>query len=89
MLHMPEAPAIAPIDEQHDLIATHPTTTALLTPRWRPAALLHFLRTVVTSCTRRRPLGSRRVRPDLLQWESPTDFLVRQHTYLYIHSLSE
>jgi hypothetical protein len=47
---------------------------------------LHCLQTLVASCTRRRPLESRRIRPDLPQWEAVTDLLARQHTHLYIDS---
>jgi len=80
---MTEAQATIPIDRQYDLRATSPTT-----PRRRPAALLHFLRNLVTFWTRRRVFESRWIRPGLQRWETPTDFLARQYTYLYIRSMS-
>ena len=87
MLHTTEAPMTAPIDTQHDLMATHLTTSPSLAQRWRPAALLHGLQTLVASCTRRRPLESRWIRPDLSRPETVTDHLVRQHVHLYIRAL--
>jgi hypothetical protein len=87
MPHMTEAPVTVPIDQQHEIMATYPTTP-LSTPRQRPAALLHFLQSLVTSWTRRRVFESRWIRPGLPRWETPTDLLARQYTYLYIHSMS-
>ena len=88
MLHMTEAPATISIDTQPDLMTTEPTTTPLPTPRRRPAALLHFLQTLVMSWTGRRAFESRRIRPGLPRWETATDHLARQYTYLYIRSMS-
>lgn len=88
MPQMPEALATVPIDEQHDLIATYLTPSALLTPWRKPAALLHSLRDRLRSWTRRRTFESRRIRPDLPRWETPTDLLARKYPYLYICSLS-
>ena len=82
-----EAPTTAPINTQHDPMAMHPMMIPSLTQRWRPTAFLHCLQTIVASCTRRRPIESRWIRPDLPQWETATDLLARQHTHLYIHSL--
>jgi len=82
MPRMTEAPVTVPIDQQHDFMATYPTT-----PRQRPAALLHFLQSLVTSWTRRRSFESRWIRPDLPRWETSTDLLARQYTYLYICSI--
>src|SRR5262249_6525884 len=65
----------------------HPMLSPSLTQRWRPAAFLHCLQTLVASCTKHRPIESRWIRPDLPQWETVTDLLARQHTHLYIHSL--
>ena len=87
MPHMTEALATSAIDEQHDLMTADPTT-ALVTPRRRPAAFLHFLRSLVTSWTRTRVFESRWINPDLARWETPSDMLARRHTYLYIRSLS-
>jgi hypothetical protein len=87
MPHMTEAPTAAPIDMQHDLMAMHPMMSPSLTQRWRPAAFLHCLQTLVASCTRHRPIESRWIRPDLSQWETVTDLFARQHTHLYAHSL--
>ena len=87
MLHMTEARATSAIDEQYDLL-TAPPTTALATPRRRPAALLYFLRNSMLSWTRRRTFESKWIKPDLPRWESPDDMLARKHTYLYIRSLS-
>ena len=87
MPHMTEAPTTAPIDTQPDLMAMHPMMSPSLTQRWRPAAFLHCLQTLVASCTRHRPIESRWIRPDLSQWETVTDRLARQHTHLYAHSL--
>ena len=87
MLHLIKAPTTAPIDTKHDLMAMHPMLRPSLTQRWRPATFLHCLQTLVASCTRRRPIESRWIRPDLPQWETVTDLLARQHTHLYIHSL--
>jgi hypothetical protein len=84
--HMTEAPTAAPIDTQHELMATHPMLSPSLTRRWRPAAFLHRLQTLVASCTKHRSIESRWIRPDLPQWETATDLLARQHTHLYIHS---
>jgi hypothetical protein len=81
-----EAPTTAPSDTQHDFIVMHPTTRPSLTQRRRPAAFLHCLQTLVASCMRRRPIESRRIRPDLPQWEAVTDLLARRHTHLYIDS---
>jgi hypothetical protein len=83
MPHMTEALVTVPMDQQHDLMTTYPTT-----PRRRPAALPHFLQSLVTSWTRRRSFESRWIRPDLPRWETPSDHLARQYTYLYIYSLS-
>jgi hypothetical protein len=87
MPHMTEAPTTALIDTQPDRMVMHPMLSPSLTQRWRPATLLHCLQTLVASCTRRRPIESRWIRPDLPQWETVTDLLARQHTHLYIHSL--
>jgi hypothetical protein len=87
MPHMTEAPTTAPMHAQHDLMAMHPMMKPALTQRWRPATFLYCLRTLVASCTRRRPIESRWLRPDLPQWDTVTDLFVRQHTHLYIHSL--
>jgi hypothetical protein len=88
MPYMTEAPATISVDTQPDLMTTEPTTTPLPTPRRRPAALLHFLQTLVTSWTRRRAFESRWIRPGLPRWETPNDHLARQYTYLYIRSMS-
>lgn len=88
MPQMPEALATVPIDEQHDLMATYLTPSALPTPWRKPAALLHSLRNRLTSWTRRRAFESRWIRPDQPRWETPTDVLARKYTYLYIRSLS-
>jgi hypothetical protein len=87
MPHMTEAPTTALIDTQHDLMATPLTTSPSFAQRWRPAALLHGLQTLVASCTRRRPLESRWIRPGLTRQETVTDHLVRQHVHLYIRAL--
>jgi hypothetical protein len=87
MLHLIKAPTTAPIDTQHDLMAMPPMLSPSLTQRWRPAAFLHCLQTLVAFCTKYRPIESRWIRPDLPQWETATDLLARQHTHLYIHSL--
>jgi hypothetical protein len=81
-----EAPTTTPSDTQHEFVAMHPMMRPSLTQRWRPAAFLHCLQTLVASCTRRRPLESRWIRPDLPQWEAVTDLLARRHTHLYIDS---
>jgi hypothetical protein len=87
MPHTTEAPTTASIHAQHDLMAMHTMLNPSLTQRWRPAAFLYCLQTLVAFCTRRRPIESRWIRPDLPQWETVTDLLARQHTHLYIHSL--
>jgi len=87
MPHMTEARATSAIDEQYDLLTAHPTTV-LATPRRRPAALLYFLRNCVRSWMGRHTFESKWIRPDLPRWETPNDILARQHTYLYIRSLS-
>lgn len=88
MLHMTEAPATVPVDEQHNLMATSLTPALLLTPWRKSAALLHALRNRLTSWTRRRAFESRWIRPDQPPWETPTDLLARKYTYLYIRSMS-
>jgi hypothetical protein len=87
MPHTTEAPTTASIHAQHDLMVMHTMMNPSLTQRWRPAAFLYCLQTLVASCTRRRPIESRWIRPDLPQWENVTDLLARQHTHVYIHSL--
>src|SRR5215467_3052794 len=87
MLHVTEAPTSAPIDTQHDLMLMHPTINPSLIHRWRPVAFLHYLQTLVMSCTRHCPIESRWIRPGLSRWESVPDLLARQHTHLYINSL--
>lgn len=87
MPHLTEALTTTPIDDtQPELMAMHPMLNPSLPQRWRPAVFLHCLQTLVASCTRRRPIESRSLRPDLSQWEPVTDLLARQHTHLYIHS---
>jgi hypothetical protein len=81
-----EAPITVPSDTQHEFVAMHPMMCPSLTQRWRPAVFLHCLQTLVASCTRRRPVQSRCIRPDLPQWEAVTDLLARRHTHLYIDS---
>jgi hypothetical protein len=76
------------MDPQPPLTTIYPTTPALPTQEWRPAALLHVLYTWVTSFLRPSPFESRWIRPELIGWEAPTDILARRHTYLYIHSMS-
>ena len=88
MPYMTEAPATISVDTQHDLMTTDPTTTPLPTPRRRPATLLHFLQSLVTSWRRRRAFESRWIRPGLPRWEASTDLLARRYTYLYIRSMS-
>jgi hypothetical protein len=87
MPQMPEALATVPVDEQHHRTATYPTTPGLLTPRRKPAALLHFLRNLLASWTKPRVSESRWIRPDQPRWETPAELLARKHTYLYIRSL--
>jgi hypothetical protein len=87
MPRMTEAPTTASIHAQHDLMAMHPMMNPSLIQRWRPAAFLHCLQTLVASCTGRPPIESRWIRPDLPQWDTVPDLLARQHTHLYIHSL--
>jgi len=87
MLPTTEAPMTAPTATQPDLMSTHLTIRPSLVQRWRPAAFLHCLQTLVLSCTRCRPLESRWVRHNVPQWETATDLLMRQHAHLYIHSL--
>ena len=88
MLHMTEAPATISIDTQPDLMTTEPTTTPLPTPRRRPAALLHFLQTLLMSWTGRRAFESRWIRPGLPRRETSSDLLAWRYTYLYIRSMS-
>ena len=80
MLHPTEALTTAPIDAQPELMVMHPTMNPSLTQGWRSSAFLHCLQTLVASCTRRRSLESRCLRPDLSQWETVPDLLARQHT---------
>jgi hypothetical protein len=87
MPHPTEALTMTPTDTQPELMVMHPMMHLSLTPRWRSTAFLHCLHTLVASCTRRRSLESRYLRPDLSQWETVPDLLARQHTHLYIHSL--
>jgi hypothetical protein len=87
MLHTSEALVTVPVDEQRDLIALHPMTFGPM-PWWRPSSLLRFLQTFVTAWISRRSYESLWISPDLPQWETPTENLARQHTYLYINSLS-
>lgn len=87
MSSMTEAPATILIDRQHDLIATS-RTTVLPTARRRPAALLHFLRHLVTSWTRGWAFESRWIKPGLPCYEAPIDLLAQRSTYLYICSMS-
>lgn len=75
------------IYHQRDALSTYPMTTPLPTPRRRRTLLANFLQTFVAACTRRRPLESRWIKPDL-RTETPVDILARKHTYLYIRSLS-
>jgi len=87
MPYTTETPVTISIDTQPEHTTADPTTL-LPTPRRKPAALLHFLQTVMTSWMRRRAFESRWIRPGLPRWETPTDYLARHHTYLYIRSLS-
>lgn len=88
MLDTSQARATASIDEQHDLLATAPTTTPLPTPWGGPAVLLHLLHSWVTSWTRRHPFKSRRLWLDLPRGEAPTGRLVPQYASLYVRPLS-
>jgi hypothetical protein len=64
------------------------TTRALSTPQWKPIALLHVLRTWITSLTKGRMYERQDIRPDFPRQETPTDILARKHTFLYACSLS-
>ena len=87
MLHTTKAPATVLTEQQYNLMTIHPTTTPLPTPRWKPAVLLHYLQTWITSCMRRRPIERQRIRSDFPRRETAADLLARNYTYLYTRSL--
>jgi hypothetical protein len=89
MQHVTAVRATTPtITDQYDLLVTPPTTTPLHIPRRRHTALLRVLETLLISWTRRRSMESRRIPPDSLQWETPSERAARLDPYLYILSIS-
>jgi len=57
------------------------------TPWWKPSALLHVLRTWMTSVAQSQASIHRGISPDFPRQETPVDILARKHTFLYAYSL--